>query len=250
MYKEKYKTNDGNFTSGIITVNNSTAKDFASILQQGRTVSHVEINTIARSIEDYGSFKLSKPIIINSDSGLTVDGYTRSKAVLLLIKEGAFDEIDVSFVMTKDAMSQDFNQGRGLAAEDLYGLFRRKGVVSGSADRALEQCLEASKMIDVAKVGFTKAFSTTRDQQHFARIDTNRQVFSDAFDGVVELANGDSPNNFKFSHWIAFFARNGVSNLTKNIAKKSMVSNIGTNQVDRFAAFEALESAFNRSREI
>ena len=245
MIKESFESTCGLLTAGIITVNKSNVAQFESILSQGRETSPVEINKIAREIELTG-FQFCKPITLNLE-GRTIDGYTRGKAIVMLINEGCLNEIDIPFIQAEGTHDM-FNNTRGISSSDLSGYFKPRGVVSGVAERAVEQAVEACKMLDVTNTSYAKAFDPNRTQAHYAKIDTYNIEFTDAFNCVINMLEGSSPDHIKFSHWIAFFVRYGVSRLTINIAKNHVLTNTGTNQLERYAIFNILEKKFSRSR--
>jgi len=64
------------------------------------------------------------------------------------------------------------------------------------------------------------------------------------------LHDGANPNEEKFSHWLALFARYGTSATIKNIAKGYRVMPTGNDQSVRLAIFKNMESEVSNRRKL
>ena len=247
LIKQEYIFSDA-FSAGILTVNVATLEAFKLRLQQSRHNAASNVRSVELLIEENG-YDLGKPLVFNQQ-GKTIDGYTRGVAICNLIENNRLSTIYVSFIRTHSD-AQAFNDTRGLSLNDIKQLFSRskaKGVQAGGCERAAEQAVEASKMLDVDTMAFKLAFSPSRDQEHYVKIDQHWPEFSAAFDGVLDVLAGSPPSQYKFSHWLALFARHGVSATAVNLCRNYYISTQGTEQKDRYEAFKQLESTLLSTR--
>ena len=245
----EHETFEGsNFSAGILTINCDTTHELRNRISQSRIANNGQVKAVSRSIEENG-YDFGKPIVFNLD-GIVVDGASRCKAICNLIEADSIAEIQVPFIKAA-TLPDSHNDTRGLAPYDMQALFKRNkvsGTMYGTAGRAVDQAIEASKMLDVDLLGFAQAFDPQRVQIHLAKIDNNTAEFSMAFDASVELLDGENPDAFKFAHWMALFTRHGISNAAKNIARKYPINNRGTEQKDRFVVFQAMEREMKGKR--
>lgn len=248
LVTENHAFESENFSAGILTINCDTVQELKSRIYQAREPNQGQVTAVSRSIEENG-YDFGKPIIFNCE-GIVVDGASRCRALCKLIESSSLQELKVPFIQA-ETLPDSHNDTRGLAPYDLQVLFKRtkvSGTKYGMAGRAVDQAIEASKILDVETFGFVKAFDPQRTQIHLAKIDGNTADFSQAFDTCIELLNGDCPDQFKFSHWIALFTRYGISNAAKNIARKYPVHNRGTEQKDRSDLFHVMEKEMKAKR--
>lgn len=248
LFSEQFTSTAVDFSAGTLLVNKNTLNAFDSMIQQSRANSDIGVNSIANNLEEAG-YQLSKPIVLDYKFKI-VDGTTRAKAIIKLIKKGYISEIRLPYIQA-DALATDFNNTRGLTDDDLIFIFERRksgGLSSGVTLRAVQQARESSQFLDVKELKTHKAMEPSKDQFHRAKIERHAEQFSEAFDGVLAVLDGDSPDTVKFSHWLALFARYGVSASTKNVAKRHIMTNKGSTQRDRVEAFLEMEREFTSKR--
>ena len=235
----------GLFEAGLMTINAETAPQLAQKISQARHSTGTQVLGLVRSIEEYG-YDFGKPIVFNFDN-VVVDGASRCRAILKLIKDGVLTTIDVPFI-SASTEPDSFNNTRGLSVYDLQPIFQRAkmdGISYGKTSRAVDQAIEAAKMLSARDTSYSNAFDPKQVQCHLVTIDDNIEKFSKAFDAVISLMHGKSPDSCKFAHWLAFFARHGVSTTTLNIAKQNHISVKGSYQDARYNVFRKMETTLS-----
>ncbi len=228
---------------GVIELNEDTINQAASILAQHMPTDESTIIDVKNSILENG-YKPSFPIVLHSETMRTVDGYTRLRACIELVEEGLLKEVFVPY-FTANESGKAFNSAtRGMSATEIEYIFntpRHNGLITGSSRRAAEQAIEASKILDVAKLdgNFDKAFDSTRVQSHTSKIVREQETFKGAYKAICEIANqlNQSPDALKWAHWMAFFCRHGATSSNKAIAMKNTLPLKGTTQRARYDAF-------------
>jgi len=248
LIKQEYRFSD-EFSAGILTVNKETLSEFNLMRQQSRRTTTSNTRSIAVSIEEIG-YDLGKPLVLSSRYR-TTDGYSRVSAIIELIQSNRIKSIDVSFLVT-DSDPQAFNDTRGLSINDIKNIFSRTkagGIQAGSCERAAEQARDASKMLSCSEVSFKVAHASDRTQEHLVKVDQFCEQFSEAFDGVLRVLDGKPPSEYKFAHWLALFARHGVTATGINLCRNSIITNQeSSTQKSRYDAFIDLEEKFTLTR--
>lgn len=235
--------------AGLLRINKDTLAEFETFIQQSRVLSISHINFLANKIEKEG-YDQTKPIALYLSTNKTTDGSTRSMAIKKLIDSNRVEEVLVTFVRG-NADPASFNDTRGLVRKDLEQYFKISGSISGgSSDRAIEQAIEASKMLDAETLPFTEAFDSLRAQTHLVKIDSFLDRFTEAYVASMLLCDslGIKPDECKFSHWLALFVRHGVTTTSKNLAKNKVIGPRGTDQRERLAVFQDLEKQLQDTR--
>jgi len=233
--------------AGMLQVNKSTVGELQERLAQGRENSDASMRMIMISLMSEHGYKKVYPLIMNED-GIVVDGFTRCKAMMELISRYDHMEFEAPFVMVTGAQIDEFNNTRGISTRDLMPLFKRSaanGYRAGNAHRNVLQAEEACMFLDVGRCGLNVAFDSRRTQEHFSKIQQNEDLFREAFMGVTEVCKRleESPDIYKISHWLAFFARHGVANSTLSIAQKYILLSRGESErPDRLKAFQKMSA--------
>lgn len=233
---------------GVMLINKDTAKKALTHRSQTMPSDEIHSNSVKQSILSNG-YSQSFPIVFDSNMK-TLDGFTRLTASIELVEDGLVDEIAIPFY-TANNISDGcaFNSAsRGASPEDIAYLFKlpkKRGVFTGTSLRAAEQCVEASQMLDVAKMpekgdaAYYNAFKSCRIQRHTSKIVREKETFINAYEATCEICNelGLKPDSIKFAHWIAMFCRYGVSSTTKAIARKHPMVIKGSTQKARYELF-------------
>jgi len=229
-------------TFGVFKVNKLTIDKACRALQNTVPQDQSVIKDLERSILTNG-YNCSFPIVVNNEFK-TLDGFSRLSACINLIKKGSVDEILIPFYTSKSS-GEEFNCGsRGTSAEEINYLFkipRHNGLITGTAKRASEQAIEASQMLDMAKLDFNfdKSFRSDRVQRHTSKIVRDSEVFTDGYKAVCEVATSldMNPESIKWAHWLAMFCRRGITATTKAIARQNVIEIRGTTQRQRYDFF-------------
>lgn len=233
---------------GTMLINKNTAASASLHYQQTMPSDESHANSIKQSILSEG-YNPAFPIVFDEQMK-TLDGATRLKSAIELVTEGLVSEIIMTWYTAPNLVDGgSFNSAsRGASSEDIQYLFRlprKKGVQTGTSLRAAEQCVEASQMLDVAKMtekgdaAYSNAFKACRIQRHTSKIVRERETFINAYEATCEICRDleMSPDRLKFAHWIALFCRYGVNSTTKAIARKYPILNRGTTQKARYDMF-------------
>lgn len=235
---------------GVIEVSLPNIHLARAMSQQSMPVDDIHFQSVKKSIIEDG-FNSAYPLCLHSKTMKTLDGFTRLTASIEAVGEGYFDSIMIPFY-TSTSSPESFNSAsRGTSAEDIARFFkisRVGGLLTGSSKRAAEQSIEASQMLDVAKLGcLTKAFQSGKEQRHTSKIVRESDVFAAGFSAVCDVATSinKNPDKLKWAHWMALFCRYGVNNTTKGVAANCIIENTGSTQEHRYRMFEKCsEEAF------
>ena len=248
LIKQEHRFSD-EFSAGILTVNKDTLAEFSLMREQSRRNTASNIRSIAISIEENG-YDLGKPLVLNSKHQ-TTDGYSRASAIIELIQSDRVKLIEASYLVTNSA-PQAFNDTRGLDLSVVKIIFSRSktgGTQAGACERAAEQAVEASKILDCKYMPFKKAHDPQRYQEHLVKIDNHHVEFSNAFDGVLQVFDGTPPAEYKFMHWLALFTRYGITATAINLCRNSTITNQeSSSQQSRYESFLDLEEKLNSAR--
>lgn len=242
LFVESFSSESLGMSFGVLCINSNTFKQANNVLSQSMPCDDAHIEEIKRSILSNG-YNSAFPIVLNSNMK-TLDGYTRMKASLELVDENLVKQVLIPYY-TANELGEVFNSAsRGASAKDIEYMFsisRAGGLLTGKSDRAAEQAIEASQMLDVAKLddNFEKAFAASKVQSHTSKIVREREAFVQSFKAVCEVATAldMNPNTIKWAHWMALFCRYGVNSVTKAIARKNLIANKGTTQKQRYSVF-------------
>ena len=252
LYMESMFTSDDKFGAGLLRVNIHNLEQFDAMCVQIReTSSSTNFLNIKNKILLH-SYKLCYPLVMSHD-GIIVDGYTRSKALIDIIKSDPSKEYVVSYIVS-DSERDEFNNSRGLSHKDIsvhlknikqqYPLVKKTGALT----RAVDQFIEARKILLLtntkAPISFTTAFDEITDQEIYVSIIDIIEEYKSSFALCAIIAQDLSLNlkDIKFSHWIAFFIRVKHDQTNIDIAKsKAFIiknsCNINPNREDRIKAF-------------
>ncbi len=233
---------------GVMVINKDTASKALAYCQQTMPSDEIHSTSVKQSILSNG-YNQSFPIVFDGNMK-TLDGYTRLNASIELVSEGLVSEIAIPFYTASESSDGcSFNSAsRGASPEDIAYLFKlpkKKGVFTGQSIRAAEQCIEASQMLDVAKMpekgeaAYYNAFKSSRIQRHTSKIVREKETFINSYEATCDTCNelGLKPDSVKFAHWVALFCRYGVNSTTKAIARKHPMMIRGSTQKARYELF-------------